>query len=456
MAIPAGTMTSMLTHHFTIVQLKSLYVNDACKAFWFYEGLHPSDGIRMGLIPVLALTLNVEGLGLYHQRYYRHDEEISLANFFHDAWMHSRVINGIPERLCVDKDLIECAPVLQALRQVDATGQIKQVVTNAGKTFGPSKAQAQKRAENALWWHDLSQKPQPESVDSLLRVMSKNHEDYEDFCLEVHPYISSSKWEDFLQFKERTPVRPIMPVHPAPCRLDFGWVSKSAQKVPRLSERRQYNLNFSERDWIHWLSLRHQDEQDEQDDYDCNNAGIEYYWASETDGLAETLRTLPYPLDESLPESLSNDQMKAFLSSREPLSKFRIGDLENMLRSLPLIIFPKTAKASRLAFEYLSHGGDCEYMHELVAGHEMSASHRIFVCYGYSLGLFLIVIKSGSKADVPRLTSGFFSLGEGIDIGPAGLAALMFWINKVERYKTPYICSLVLAMVQDMINACDL
>ncbi|WP_219096145.1 hypothetical protein [Pseudomonas sp. UMAB-40] len=448
----------MHIQHFTIVQHKFLYVNENCEAFWFHEGLHPSDGIRQRLIPVLVLTLNVEGLGLYHQRYYRHDEGISLAEFFHDAWTNSTVLKGIPEQLCIDKELLNAAPLIDILKQVDEHGHIKHLVTNGGRVFGASKAQAQKQTYTALSWDDIRDKPKPDSIKSMFKLFSENLRDHESFCTQITSTRPKSQLENFYHHMARTPELPSHPEQSDFYRFNEGWVTRPSSKVPPLAEGQVF-IGELDKGWVHWVSLGYEDDHFEDEDAEDENDfvsaplwGDSHYWASELDGLQPALQALPYPLDHHLPLSLPSTQFQAFLAGREALSKFRVSDLVNLIHSLPLIIFPKTYNDSRLSFEYLSHGGDCRYIVELVGGLHTNSKYRVFACDGCAVGLFLIVIKAESKANGPKLKSAFFCIDEDLNIGQAGFAALTFWIDKVAELKSEKLCSVVLDMVREILR----
>lgn len=454
----------MLIHHFTILQHKHLFVSEECEVFWVPEGLNPSEAYDLCLIPVIVLTLNVQGLGIYHQRFFKHDDRISIDNFLYEAWTESPLLQGVPDHLCVDQELLRDVPLLEILKQLDPEGKIKKVLTNAGRTFGSSKAQAHRKS--IFYWNDFEGETKPKSIDALLQLVSDNiYKRQVTFIT----YLPRTRSKELLleQHWALTPSLPSQPSTPGAYRLDTDWVTKASSQIPTPAKGLEYVYNGEYEDqqgneeqrWVHWLHLKYQDTNSEHPDYEEFDDYEEYgepshYWSKDAEGLVSTINTLAYDIDEHLPNRLSPEQLQSFIKGREALSKFRIKDLEDLITSLPIIIFPKTIKECRTAFEQISRGGDCNYMFELVNsdGDQSDHPYRIFVCDGCAAGLFLIAVRADGKANGPKLKNAFFCIEEDLDIGYAGFSALSYWVSKVSEVKKAGICSLVLDMVVKMLR----
>lgn len=94
----------MLTHHLTIVQLKSIFVSKDGGIIEVREGLHPDDVWKAGFIPIIAVTISVEGLGYHFQRHYT-SKSLPISTFLHDAWMATQSTFGVPDRLIIDENI---------------------------------------------------------------------------------------------------------------------------------------------------------------------------------------------------------------------------------------------------------------------------------------------------------------------------------------------------------------
>ena len=445
----------MLTHHFTIIQHKFFYVTEDCDALWFHEGLAPSDAVGQGCLPILTLTLNVEKLGIYHQKFYRHDDAISLADFFYEAWTHNLYLGGIPDRLCVDQKLLDDYPLVQILKKLDPSGHIKTIIPNAGRSFGASKAQAQKQSKLALTWNDLEEEPRPKTIESMLIKLSKNLANYSIFDLE-NSYITKPEIKVERQHhKERTPFFPV-PVGPSSYKFIFDkeWIYKAAEAVPLIAQD-QFYFHDEEAGWVKWLSLGYENDRPEPSEA----ADYVYYkspgyrWASELDGIDSVISALVYPLDDFLPSDLNAQRLKAFISGREALPVAMASSLEDSLKGLPIILLPDSIKAMIAAYECVSMGGDLRCAYELYGGKQFGTDYRIVACDGYSQGLFLIIIKTGSKTDISDLDSVLINFNGKLDIGPAGFSALTYWLPHLIESQHMLSNRIVIEMAEAMLGS---
>lgn len=164
----------MLTHHLTIVQQKFMYLTNECEVVWFREGLNPDDAADYGLQPVIAVTLNVAKMGIYHQKLYAAQDVIPLTNFLYEAWSERDDMGGLPDVLYADKELLEHYPLVEIIRELDPAGCIQEVVTRGDQSFAGSKRQAQKESLIAIDWHRNKKNPIPITREELLAVLNSN------------------------------------------------------------------------------------------------------------------------------------------------------------------------------------------------------------------------------------------------------------------------------------------
>ncbi|MBA6092322.1 MULTISPECIES: hypothetical protein [Pseudomonas] len=443
----------MLTHHFTIVQHKYLFVSEEREAFWVSEGLNPSEAEGLALIPVIALTLNVPGLDLYHQRFFKHNDKISIANFLYEAWASNPFLKGIPDQLCIDEELLSVVPLKGILQLIDPDGQLKEIVTDTDATFGASKVQAHE--QSIIYWEDFELLRKPASVESLLNIIGKMVSERQGILVESSPH---DKSRDHLLEKHLaiSPSLPSISLSPDEYfRLDTDWVTKESWQVPMPAIGKAYCYSEENDDhrWIHWLFL--QDEDEEPNDVDQYKLIDEtrHYWSPETEGLIATLNALAYPIVEYLPEHISSRALRSFMKGRVPLSKIMTKDLLHLVKSLPIVIYPKTVEECTAAFGCITRHGHCKYIFELTGGEHSSHKFRFFAGNAPTTGIFLIVIQVGSMADGPMLKSALFCKEDDLDIGHAGFAALSYWVERLPEFNIKGICSLILDMVEKMLHA---
>ncbi|AGN82370.1 MULTISPECIES: hypothetical protein [Pseudomonas] len=452
-------MADMLTHHFTIVQHKYLFVSEEREAFWVSEGLNPSEAEDLALIPVIALTLNVPGLDLYHQRFFKRNDKISIANFLYEAWASNPFLKGIPDQLCIDEELLSIVPLKGILQLIDPDGQLKEIVTDAGATFGASKAQAHE--QSVIYWEDFELLRKPASVDSLLNLIGKKVSERQSIFVESSRH---DKRKDHLleQHRAISPSLPSISLRPDEYfRLDTDWVTKESSQVPMPATGKAYCYSEENDDhrWIHWLFL--QDEDEEPNGDGDGEAGDQYklidetrhYWSPEAKGLIATLNALAYPIAEYLPEHISSQALRSFMKGRVPLSITMTKDLLRLVKTLPIVIYPKTIEECTAAFGHITRHGHCKYMFELTGGEHASHEFRFFAGNAPTSGPFFIVIQVGSMADDPMLKSALFCKEDDLDIGHAGFAALSYWVEKLPEFNIKGICTLVLDMVEKMLHA---
>lgn len=442
----------MLVQHFTIIQHKHLFVNDECEAFWVNEGLNPSEAEDLALIPVIAMTLSVQGLGMYHQRFFKHDDKISLAKFFYEAWSSSPFLKGVPDQLCIDRELLSTVPLMDILKQIDPRGKIERIVTDAGRAFATSKIQAHN--QSVIYWEEYETENKPASVNDLLKLIGDKVCERQ-FAIASAPPIESKKLS-FEQHWALTHYSPTLPLtRDAYFRLDTNWVTKSSTKVPAPGIGQAYYFSEENDDqrWIHWLYLLENEGEpgiEERVDLLDDQGEDRSYWTPKVDGLVATINTLAYPISTILPGYHLPNEVERFIRYGEPLSPSKMQVLLKAIDTSPLIIFPKTAQQCSAAFEHNSRGG-CRTVFELVGGKHSSYIYRIFACNPNTASVFLIAIKADSRANSPSLEEVFSCTVNQFDVGQSGFSALSYWIELVSELQIKDICGLVINMVERML-----
>lgn len=449
----------MLTHHLTIVQQKFMYLTNECEVVWFRDGLNPDDAAAYGYQPVIAVTLNVAKLGIYHQKLYVAQDVIPLTSFLYEAWSEREDLGGLPDKLYADKELLEHYPLMEIIRELDPAGCIQEVVTKGDQSFAGSKRQAQKESLNAIAWHRNKEKPTPTSREELLTVLNSNLFEYHrSETLSYKMERSPERRQAFLDLKLRSRCSPTKPLSAYGINTN-NWMIKQARAVPNMPVT-QTIIEISNYGWIQWLALGYEadaQEYDDDDDYEEFDYGYpgrtsSYVWQNECPGFKDFIESLPLPIDKLSGLDISANLLKAFLRGREAIPSQQWNDLEAAFSEGGFVVFPTTLNAAGAVFDYLSYGGDVETCIELVGPDKGNNPYRIIAANGCTRGAFILAIKSGSKADSPKLEQRIINFTGELDIGRAGFAALQFWLINLIK-DCPFSNSKTfLAMVDAMLD----
>jgi hypothetical protein len=451
----------MLIHHLTIVWHKFLFVSSDFKAIWVRKGLKPSDAHKWGLDCVVALTLDVQKLGIYHQKLYLADDEIGLSEFLFDAWNNSKLLQGLPDILCVDQQLLNDYPLEEALKTIDPAGHIKEIKTNEGGHFAASKRLAQTQTYDAVTvayppYRNLELKATPKnfpkSKDELLDLLNSRFENKQMYEYEYFTP-KPERQNSLIIHKAHNPVRPAE--HPCTSKRMFNqeWVRRSAERVPAIGSDQILLGSNDSRKWILFLDVGYEEEQEPVDALDFSfDESSGYRWAKELDWIDSAICALPYSLEEFLPDGLTVERYRAFLSHRQALTVETASELERIVRAHSLVIYPKTKNIMRDSFNYLTHGGDVRCCYELYGGDTYQTPIRIIACDRYDRGLFLIIISKGSQADVPDIKPALNNFYGKLDIGPFGFEALSIWLTEGFKSGQLELIETFVRMVEKMLE----
>lgn len=450
----------MLTHHLTIVQQKFMYLTNECEVVWFREGLNPDDAADYGLQPVIAVTLNVAKMGIYHQKLYAAQDVIPLTNFLYEAWSERDDMGGLPDVLYADKELLEHYPLVEIIRELDPAGCIQEVVTRGDQSFAGSKRQAQKESLIAIDWHRNKKNPIPITREELLAVLNSN-------LFKYHRSVTSSmrmegspeRRKSLIELKQRPHRSPAKPVSNYGI-ITNNWMMKQALSVPTMAVT-QTIFEISNYGWIQYLELGYdtdaQDDDEDEDpegfDYGYPERTTGYVWHNERPGFKDFIESLPLAMDKLSDLDISTHLFKSFLSGREAIPIHQWKDLEAALGEGGYVVFPTTLNSAGAVYDYLSNGGDVTACVELVGPKGKNNQYRIIAANGCSRGVFVLAIKSGSKADSPTLEQRIANYTGEIDIGSAGFAALEFWLLKLIKDCPLSNSKTFLAMVDAMLEA---
>jgi hypothetical protein len=423
----------MLIHHLTIAQQKFMYLYNECEVVWIREGLNPEDAYNYGFKPIISVTLNVAKLGIYHQKLYAAHDIIPLTDFLFEAWRERDDLGGIPDVLFTDEALLEHYPLKEIIHELDPDGCIHEIVTRGDPSFAASKRHAQEESLVAIEWPRNKTITKPASREALLAVLNSNLLEYHHLgsssdCMEKSPKLRQARLE-LEQRPHRIPTKPVS---------NFGiitnnWMMKQALSVPTMAVT-QTIFEVSNSGWIQYLELGYDtDAQDNDDDSEGFNYGYPertagYVWHSERPGFKEFIESLPLAIDKLSDLDISTHLFKSFLSGREAIPFHQWKNLEAAFDEGGYVVFPTTLNSAGAVYNYLSYGGDVTSCIELVGPGRKCNQYRIIAANGCSRGVFVLAIKSGSRADSPKLGQYIVNFGGELDIGSAGFAALEFWL----------------------------
>lgn len=442
----------MLIHHLTIVLTKFLFVTMKNEAVWVDKGLNPLDAEEYGLIPLITLTLGVGKVGVYHQQVHLTTKKICLATFLHDAWLNIPELGGLPDELCVDQQLLEDYPLLDVLKQIDPTGHIKRISPNPGRSFNSSKGQANRQVRGALDYVGQIEPDQPKLPEGLLSFMNANlkqtlHTSLMGLYGGSHAFLQAVE-----EHNRRHPNKPeASPPSPVYRFFDAGWVRSTAQAIPKLKPS-QILITDAEPGWIKHLRIGYDSDienDDESEEITLTNSGDEKFWITDTHGFKEVISALPYSFEPD--NGLKNESLKGFLAGREALARWELEILEKSLADQPKVLWVRSMVGLRAAYIRITDGG-AERSFELLGGSDVHSQFRVLALIDDDGDLILVVIPRASKADVPQLEKTLQIRGS-LDVGPAGFAAIEFWLVNFVKDCHPSNSAAFLRMVRAMLKS---
>lgn len=444
----------MLIHHLTVTQNKHFYVSHDPKCYFTHDGLNPQDAEEHGLKPVIALTLSVEGAGVYHQKLFFRDDLISMSEFLYDAWTNNKMLGGIPDALHVDQNLVKKFPLYNVIHNLDPDNHLKTIITKHSAKFGASKAQAQNQVSNVLISTKRIKESNVASIKEMLSVINDLLLEYSQDPLNIklcENKIKKQIMQETFARKRNLP-RYVTPLdHQV---FHETWVSQAAYSVPDLSDNQSLVVSSSE-NWLDFLKIYNEGEEI------LPSPGTGYYrselyrWANELDGAEDAMKSLPFGYDDILPQGLSYEAFNTFLTGRSPLETHVVSQLEENLSKLPMVLFPKNIKMMKGAYEHISHGGDVNRSFEIYSHDMPNADYRIVfgeACYDE---YFAIVIKNDTNAYKQDLKKVLINLHGKIDIGSAGMTSLIYWIDKFTMQKNHEAFRLFIDMTKEMLDSIE-
>lgn len=444
----------MLTHHLTITQNKFFYISHDIKSIYIPEGLNPQDAKNYGLIPVLAITLSVEGASIYHQKLFVSDEPVSLTNFLYEAWTNNHLLGGLPDILHTDKHLVDEFPLHDVIKKLDPNGHVKQIVTKHNAKFGANKAQAHNQIAKAILRADQYLNKEVASKEEMLDLINEAFFAYSKDIIPLNINEDKIKRKTVKETLDRARNLPEYIENESDRQLFTGsWVSQAAFSTPLLSETQSLVVS-SAKNWLECLHIYNEDEEiTSAIKTDTFYRSENYRWAEDLYGLDDTIKSLPFNQDQILPVDVSDQSFKNFLSEREPLTTHAANLIRDNIFGLPMILFPKNTKMLKGAYEYISNGGDFNRVFEVYCPDLPDSNYRVVfgeVCYD---NMFAIIIKKGTNSYHADLKKVLINFDGKIDIGPAGMTCILYWIEQFYELKSVGLYSLFVEMLERMLNS---
>lgn len=449
----------MHVQHLTILQLKSVFLTEDARAVVVRAGLHPDDARRYGLHPLVAVTLTVQKIGIYWQKVFRADQPIPLAMALHEAWAGCETLHGLPDVLYVDKELLRSFPLRDLLAQIDQDAVIREISADGGRSFSASKREAQKIMVDHHDWDSDADPVVMGSERELLATMNKHVAQYYRF-LYVNNLVGEQPTKQLLlhELKQCPVRRPGRPEHWPDLSLE-EWIYKPAATVPPMADDQSLFISYRNR-WATWAEVGYKTPPEAiaastaEKGYYPPVKDKGYLWAFECAGLKHTLDALPFPAELLIKETISSDRLKSFLAGREALLEGDALSLERELPRIGLVLMPKSQKAFGEVFDFMSGGGDVRRCCEIVGDPQQPRPFRLFACDSYACGIFLLVVKSESKADGLYLENALNEFIGKIKVGGPAFAAITHFLEHLIVDRPPSNSSVLVDVVDAMLGAC--
>lgn len=449
----------MHVQHLSILQLKSVFLSDDVRAIVVNGGLHPDDAVQYGLSPLVAVTLSIPRSGFHWQKVYRADQPIPLAKALHEAWTEFEPLRGLPDVLYVDRELLKAFPMRDLLTEIDQESVIVEVSAEGGRSFGASKKEAQKILEVRLAFSSDDAEEEIDREQHLLAAMNKSVLECYRFRYDHNLAAPYPLRELVLQeMKSRPMRRPGRPSSWPELQLN-EWNLKPAAAVSRIAEDQSLFIRHQKR-WVTWLDVGYETPPEtatpDEDGRGCylpqKDKG--YLWAFEFAGLKHTIEALPYPSELLINETISSERLKSFLAGREALLEGDALNLERELRRMGLVLMPRNPKAFDEVFNFMSGGGDVSRCCEIVGNPQLPRPFRVFACDSHACGIFLLVVKSESKADGLYLENALNEFIGKIKVGGPAFAVITHFLEHLIVDRPPSNSSVLVDVVDAMLDAC--
>ncbi|WP_338924745.1 hypothetical protein V0M98_34565 (plasmid) [Pseudomonas silesiensis] len=449
----------MLEHYLTVVQLKKVYINPARPSIEvIHDGLHPGDALRYGLEPLLSVMITVAGHSIYHQQLSPMDKPICLISFLANAWQNLPKLGGVPEILTVTPELFNDYPLAAALSEIDPELTVK-VVPLRNQSLAASLRHAQNNAESLI--HDY--KTTPVTVTDILSVVNLHLGAYKKYFYGTEVPVVSHKPYTL------KPMKPSDSVYPMTFDgvMNNQWVSTAAHKIKRLGPGVGLFYYAEEPSWLNCLVIRKLEnslsalnpingvndafdgKNDPQDDYflkDMRTPG--HIWVDEETGLTESLRTLAYDTDDLLREVIDSSDLEDYLKGRRPMIWALYAEIKDLIYNTPaIVIADKPAQVQ----EFTGYMNISEAF-ELTAINSEELEYRLFAMVADNDTRFLMAIKKSTSANSKNLESKFMNYDGKINIGVAGLAALIYFVKRTNKQAHSTLGRIAVDMMDTMLS----
>lgn len=441
----------MLTHHLTIIQHKHLFLSDPGDCVWIRDGYNPADAYRYGLHPVTAITLSVEGLDIHYQELFQSSGMIDIHMFLYHAWTNVDRLGGMPQLLCIDRELKDEYPIVQLLNCFEQQPYKVQISWPEDEAFYSAKQYAHVHAWHGHNWEQLTLPPYPIDQFKALELLEEhaNKQCWKNLLEQsrVDSVINRKLLDHF-----KHPI--ILPKsEPQSFHSHFfsgNWISRSANSIPLMTDRQSLKV-IKHYPWINILDLVADSTHKQIPNFMQTMPPEELYTSRDVPGIAAILRSLPnYEENGQSVDVLPN--LKGFLSGRDGLTEFELKSLVDEFKATSLILFPKSFKALADSIDYLTYGGSIRFLHELTS-EGPGVRFRIIACDSVKQGLFLTVVVVGSKPDTQKLDDYIDQHDGGLDIGHAGYSALHYWLENLIIDQPKSNSRIFLEMVKHMLTA---
>lgn len=445
----------MLTHHLTLIQLKRLFYRRDLSLVVVNSGLAPEDAENYELKPIVALSLSVEKLSIWHQKLYIVGEAIDLGSFLYQAWFSETRLGGIPNKLRVDSDLLLDYKLLDSLKEMCGS-VIPEVLTEKSNSFSASKKYAQEIALNAVRGMDES-KTLPSSIRDLFTGLNGQLRNWAEFNyrIQLQTRVNTAQRHQALVEHSKKVLRYPFREPTLDWFYPCAWFSNSAYSVKPMAKD-QCLLIQHETGNVLYLAIGYDtngtgksDEQQEDDEWLTRSAG--YLWADEEPGFKATIDSLGFPVKDLIDGVVEKSELQGFFSGRKALPLSTAQELRAKLRNIGLILYPKSHKSIERSFDFLTLT-DVRWSAE-IRRYQSEFAGRVYVVKSHHPQLIVYVVTPDSKIDperVPKLLSSFS--GE-IDFGHAGYAAITFWLENYIEGQPRVLTSILIKTIEEMLSS---
>ncbi|MBB4867184.1 hypothetical protein HNP46_006095 [Pseudomonas nitritireducens] len=434
----------MLIQHLIITQLKSVFFRGDNKAICVDGGLSTQEAEELGLIPMIILGICVEGLQAWHAKLHPTCKEINLGEFLFDSWMDVNRTWGVPDVLKVDKELIGEFPLLLTLKKICGESSPR-ISPTSDRHVGASKRFAQELAKFAVNT-DMRSSGTRNDLFAQLNSALEEYNKYSGFG--GFSDKRSRIVADLINRELKTPIG-----KPAPFMfIPSAWSRVVADKKKSLPDgQKLYITHESEGAVFLCPDYDHDFLPKVKGEWRHIARTPGYIWDREEPGLKYALQSIAYPVGNMLEKIVDLELFEEFKAGRGILPEVVADDIRKAFFSESLVIIPKNLKSLRGAYEYIT-GLDVEWSGEIKRYDLEFNDIRIYIVVTMSPDILLIVIPRTANINHDKIPSMLNEFRGDIDLGAGGYAAVAFWAEQCNKFRSENFSWVLLCTVDAMLR----